>query len=113
VKLCKDCRWCKPEGFSNWLAGLSRYRWARCAHPRFKPSPVTGKIVHDEFCANERKSYEFVDTCGEDGKYFEPKHSAGGMVTRPAEWPLPPSPISYWITNSTPEPKRKRTRKKR
>jgi len=73
LKLCKDCKWCKPE----WIFFFSRDKWEYAKCLRISPEPndvcqVDGfsKKSRLPYCTIERKSY---GECGPDAKLFESK----------------------------------------
>jgi len=65
MNLCKDCRYCvKPPMYATspgqWQCGNTSYI-----------DPVAGETVYRFYCGIER-SAKTLDSCGPDGKYFEP-----------------------------------------
>lgn len=69
VKLCKDCKWCRPGKVSGVLFTIKDYSFAKCVRPDLMESPVTGTKV-TAFCELDR-SYEH--RCGPEGKHWEPR----------------------------------------
>lgn len=78
MKLCKDCKWCKPNnGIVSWF-GLTSEKWeyAKCANPKTsgsgKISAVDGRQepAPPSYCKVNR---DYKISCGHDAKYFEPK----------------------------------------
>jgi hypothetical protein len=68
MKYCKDCKW--HDGFD---------RLPYCLSPKKVPwdvnDPVKGRIKEYviEFCMHQREDYSFTETCGKEGKWWEPK----------------------------------------
>ena len=76
TKFCKDCKFCK-RSLSDFIFLFGTYRFAMCARPGLKEIN-TEYLVHkkhqpDKYCSSERMTYQWVDTCGAEGKYFEAK----------------------------------------
>ena len=68
MKLCKDCKFCKP--FESFL--VKEYRNAKCLHKKHsKIDPVEGKIS-GAYCSDVRRSYT-NGSCGYEGNLFEAK----------------------------------------
>lgn len=79
MKLCKDCKWCRPaNGIVSWF-GLTREKWkyAKCTNPKTdgsgKVDVVDGhqKPAPPSYCKVNR-GYNI--SCGQEAKYFEPKN---------------------------------------
>jgi len=69
MKLCKDCKHCRPNTAFRWLP-FCKYDFAECKHPSavIRHDPVSGHREHT-FCELTRK---WSDRCGPDAKFFEP-----------------------------------------
>jgi hypothetical protein len=74
LKKCKDCAYCRPDvlmqilslGFDNGLYG------AKCVREQpNKYDLVSGNKCKPTLCSSERISYRYIDTCGENAKYWE------------------------------------------
>lgn len=67
MKYCKDCRWKQRTFFLPY-----------CKKPN-KPTylyddPVKGARIETlKFCDHQREDYTWVETCGREGKWFEPR----------------------------------------
>lgn len=76
LKLCRDCKHCRPRRFLWW----TRYRNARCNALCWpdQTDPVTGTVKvggSRMLCGVARL---LSDRCGEDGFYWEPKQGGAG-----------------------------------
>jgi hypothetical protein len=73
-KLCKDCKYCRPDWIIKIISfGIeSEYQFAKCARP-ISGDLVSGTEKLNTFCSCERVSYDVINTCGKDAKYFEAK----------------------------------------
>jgi hypothetical protein len=73
VKLCKDCKWCRPYRGPSLFWPTKDYRVAKCVRPNWR-SPVTGEMEREpgqpSYAATERK-FDGADTCGPEGKFWE------------------------------------------
>lgn len=73
-KLCKDCKYCRRDWFFviTSFGTDNGYEFAKCTRP--VPSDlVSGTQKLNAYCNCERVSYQTIDTCGEEAKYFEQK----------------------------------------
>lgn len=61
TKLCINCKHFRDGNFGSW-----------CQHPNVGISPVTGKIK-PALAWVVRGDWSDKDSCGEDGKWFEPE----------------------------------------
>lgn len=71
-KVCRDCKFCRPVSRFDILGwGESRWHSATCNRPsRIEIDIVSGR-TEAPYCSCERTSYETIDTCGANAKYFE------------------------------------------
>lgn len=75
-KLCKDCKHYNRDWvfrFFEIFDKSSADRGHQCRRPEDNLNLVTGNSFKIKYCESERISYLTIDTCGIDGKYFEPK----------------------------------------
>ena len=75
MKLCKDCKHCRPKvSIKFGVLGLGskivkNYEYAKCAH-ELSISLVSGEP--DRYCETSRENY--IDKyCTPEARYFEPK----------------------------------------
>jgi hypothetical protein len=82
VVYCQDCKHVRPSSWFDPAGFGDRYRFARCTSPHLGGQTLVsrGGTDENEFCSVQRTKYETIDTCGREGRYFEPKRPAG--VTR-------------------------------
>lgn len=82
MNYCKDCKYSDRAWYLP-----------KCSNPRkvveSYDDPVKGphEVVY-EFCMHQRGDYSWMDTCGEEGKWFEPR---------------PPSVIKTWMERLFPK----------
>ena len=83
-RLCRDCKYARV-GWLEWI--MTGWRFAKCFHKSstreyedddLHDTLVTGKIKVATFrttnyCSCHRYTYSTLDTCGVEGKYWEPK----------------------------------------
>lgn len=75
-KYCVNCRYIEDSVTEKNFFGFNReykipLNYCRCKHPKLLDK-VAGKPT--AFCSVERKySSSFMNHCGEDGTFFEPK----------------------------------------
>jgi hypothetical protein len=71
MKLCKDCKYYRPEILERivTLGFLDGSEHAKCARPT-DDNFVSGG-ASKKYCSVERKDYHSVDACGTKGKYWE------------------------------------------
>ena len=83
--LCKDCKHFRRAPFLDEIDLISDYWdaaecigvYAKCAHPDLiKTNPVDGR--DEAFCESQRR--EIHETCGPDGKFWEPKKRANLII---------------------------------
>ena len=76
LKLCRNCKWCKP---TNWFMSIimqSRLEFALCGSPQNTiVNPITGgKTLKWKFCSVHRNHKAFGEhVCGSEGRFFVPK----------------------------------------
>lgn len=58
--------------FSLDLELKNKYQFAKCIRP-ISGDLVSGTVKNNNFCSCERVSYNVLDTCGKEAKYFEAK----------------------------------------
>ncbi len=81
MKLCKDCKFCKPRSVIVY-GRRDRWEHAICLHPRSPGEPrklsrITGKLSRVKLrdyqsCDLFRRNILDSD-CGREAKYFEPR----------------------------------------
>lgn len=64
--LCKDCKWSKPETYSNWNL--------RCHHPKVnaKDPWALGSASANGTACNHEREQGFFSQCSMKGKLWEP-----------------------------------------
>ena len=78
MKLCKNCKHCKPDGCFLFWFSKCRYKYSKCTKT-CKTSDVTdlttGEIILGDYfyCSFEREDYHHRDFCGPEGKHWEAK----------------------------------------
>ena len=88
IKLCKDCKWCKPFVRHN---GSLSYETAECMSPKGRrPSLLDGELVAVDltYCKGHRSREwgPYAVACGTSGQWFEPR---GYEIA-------PPEPAKPW-----------------
>ena len=70
MKLCKDCKHCRPSLEGRLIPGWGRFDFSECKHPSaiIRSDPVSGYQEHTLCDLNRR----WTDRCGPDAKFFEP-----------------------------------------
>lgn len=70
MKLCKDCKHCRPE--TGLIANLldNSYKLARCAH-ELSICVVSGEAK--KYCSISRENSHDIKYCTPEARYFEPK----------------------------------------
>ena len=72
IKLCKDCKWCKPDNSRLLMGKKWCMKFASCVRP-LRIDPVTGEQeTNAYYCSTERGAITKT-WCGEKAQYFEPK----------------------------------------
>ncbi len=67
MKICKECKHARPDGFPLFWFQRARWRFATCAVRDDFVGRVTGES--DGFCTIERE----FGACGPEGKNWEPR----------------------------------------
>ena len=71
MKLCKDCKYCKPDKF---LFMKFYTATSQCTHPEATTIQlVSGKKLY-RYCTTMRENYFKEETCGKEAKWFDNKH---------------------------------------